>query len=101
MPNEFFIKVIAEFAKTITIVPPIEVNKAILALVSPEGSPCADKNKMPVIIQQITTIHVPTVVITPATFATMPTIVRAAPKATAGKNKAVNKIKYNIFLFIL
>lgn len=90
----------ATWAKITIAVPAIDVNNAFFAVESLSGAPCAYKNKIPVIIQKITT----NVVATDNTaMPTLPTItVRVDAKAIFGKIKAFNKIDdNNNFFFIL
>ena len=65
----------AEAATIEITVPPIAENKAFFAVASLVGSPWAERNKMPVIIQKIITIATATCPITLPTLSTMPVIV--------------------------
>ena len=91
----------AEAATIEITVPPIAANKAFFAVASLVGSPWAERNKMPVIIQKIITIPVATTHTNLATFATIPVIVMFActcAKVIPGKTKTdTKKIKDNNF----
>ena len=83
-------------------VPPIAANRAFLPDTSLSGDPPADKNKMPVITQRITTTPeaIYNVVCTAALI--IPWIVGVfCAKTIVGNIRTPNKIANNVFLFTL
>ena len=80
-------------------VPITQAIKAFLAVCTFSGAPAAVKYKIPATTQPINTTEPPIVTKVSLSFPAIAVKVEPSPKAVAGRNIALNKIKDNIFLF--